>query len=114
MSRKNLNTEKNIQMLISSSLKTADRLDDHQKELVLDLLLHKMEQQKEKALPVSAGIIGHSVLWLVAVVLVFSKFQTSLCIIELIKVALGISLFIIPVSSIVIILKSRTDEKRMV
>lgn len=114
MSSKELNTEKNIQKMISSSFNADDKLDERQKEMVLDLLLQKMKQPKEKTLSVNIGVVGFSVLWLAAVVLVFIKIPNSLRIVELMKFALSLSLFIIPVSSIVIILKSRTNEKRIV
>ncbi len=114
MSNNELNTEKNIQKLIGSGLNADNKLDEQQKEMFLDLLLHKMEQQKEKKPTVNVSIIGLSVLWIVAVVLVFTKIPNSLHIVELIKFALSLSLFVIPVSSFVIIFKSRTNEKSMV
>ncbi len=114
MSRNELNTEQNIQKLISSSLNADNKLDEQKKEMFLNLLLHKMEQQKEKTPFVNVSTIGLSVLWIVAVVLVFTKIPNSLHIVELIKFTLSLSLFIIPVSSIVIIFKSRTNEKNMV
>ncbi len=114
MSSNELNTEQNIQKLISSSLSTDNKLDKQQKEMFLDLLLHKMKQQKEKTPFVNVSIIGLSVLWIVAVVLVFTKIPNSLHIVELIKFALSLSLFVIPISSIVIIFKLSTNEKTLV
>lgn len=114
MSKKKSYTEKNIQKLIDSSLKTEYRLDIQHKETVLDLLLQKMEQQKKETLPMSASVIGLSIMWIVAVILVFTELKDSLFMLDLIKVALSFSLFLIPVSSIVIvILKLKTHEPPM-
>ena len=115
MSNKKLYTEKNIQKLIRSSLKEDNQLDTQQKEVVLNLLLQKMEQQKKEIHPKTVSVIGLFIMWIVAVILSFTEFKDSIIILYLIKTALKMSLFLIPVSSIVlIILKLRTNEKRMV
>lgn len=115
MSNKNTYTEKNIQKLIGSGLKDENRLDAHHKEVVLDMLLQKVAQPKKKFQPAPVSVIGLSVMWIVATLLVFTELKDSIYMLDLIKAALGLSMLLIPVSSIVlIILKLRSHEKRMV
>lgn len=115
MTNKKIHTEKNIEKLIRSSLKEENRLEVQQKEVVLDILLQKMEQQKKETHPMIAGVIGLTMIWIAAIILLFTEFKDSIIILNLIKTALGLSLFLIPVSSVVlIILKLKTYEKRMV
>ena len=115
MSNKKIHTEKNIEKLIRSSLKEENRLDTRHKEVVLDFLLQKMEKQKEEVHPKTVSIIGLSLMWIAAVILSFIEFKDSIIILNFIQTALKVSLFLIPVSSIVlIILKLRTHEKRVV
>lgn len=115
MSKKKVHTDKNIEKLIRCSLKEENRLDTRHKEVVLDFLLQKMEQQKKEIYPKAVSVIGLSTMWIAAVVLSFTEFKDSIIILSLIQTALKLSVFLIPVSSIVlIILKLRTHEKRMV
>ena len=115
MTNKKINTEKNIEKLIRSSLKDENRLEVQQKEVVLDILLQKMKQQKKETHPMIAGVIGLTMIWIAAIILLFTEFKDSIIILNLIKTALGLSLFLMPVSSVVlIILKLKTYEKRMV
>lgn len=115
MNNKKLYTEKNIQKLISSSLKDENRLDGQQKKVVLDLLLQKIPQQRKKVQPKSVSVIGLSIMWIFTTIMIFTGFADSIQILDLIKVALGLSILLIPVSSIVlIILKLRSNEKTMV
>lgn len=115
MNNKKVHTEKNIEKLIRSGLKEDNRLDSRHKEVVLDFLLQKMEQKKKETYPKIASVIGLSLMWIAAVILSYTEFKDSIIILHLIKTALKMSLFLIPVSSIVlIILKLKTHEKRMV
>ena len=115
MSNNKIHTEKNIKKLIRTSLKEENRLDTKHKEVVLDFLLQKMEQQKKEIYPKAVSVIGLSMMWIVAVILSFTEFKDSIFILSLIQTALKMSLLLIPVSSIVlIILKLRTHEKRVV
>ena len=115
MSSKKAYTEKNIQKLIGSSLKDENQLDAQFKEVVLDMLLQKMAQPKKESQPRPVSVIGLSVMWIVATILVFTEFKDSIYMLDLIKAALGLSMLFIPVSSIIlIILKLRSHEKRMV
>jgi len=115
MNNKKVHTEKNIEKLIRSSLKEESRLDSRHKEVVLDFLLQKMEPQKKEIHPKTVSVIGLSLMWIAAVILSFTEFKDSTIILSLIQTALKMSLFLIPVSSIVlIILKLRTHEKRVV
>jgi hypothetical protein len=115
MSNKKVHTEKNIEKLIRSSLKNENQLDMRHKEVVLDFLLQKMELQKKEIQPKTVSVIGLSIMWIAAVIISFTVFKDSVLILSLIQTALKMSLLLIPVSSIVlIILKLRTHEKRMV
>ena len=115
MSNNKIHTEKNIKKLIRTSLKEENRLDTKHKEVVLDFLLQKMEQQKKEIHPKTVSVIGLSMMWIAAVILSFTEFKDSISILSLIQTAIKMSLLLIPVSSIVlIILKLRTHEKRMV
>ena len=115
MNNKKADTEKNIEKLIRSSLKEENRLETRHKEVVLDFLLQKMEQQKKEITSKTVSVIGLSMMWIVAVVLSFTEFKNSIIIMNLIQTALKMSVILIPVSSIVlIILKLRTHEKRVV
>jgi len=108
-------TEKNIQKLIGNSLKDENRLDANHKEVVLDMLLQKMAQPKKEFQPSIVSVIGLSIMWIVATILVFTEFKDSIYMLNVIKAALGLSMLLIPVSSIIlIILKLRSHEKRMV
>lgn len=115
MSNKKTYTEKNIQKLISSSLKDENQLNAQHKDVVLNMLLQKMVQQKKEFQPKPINVIGLSVMWIVIPVLLFTEFKDSIYMLDFIKAALCLSLFLIPVSSIVlIILKLRLYEKKMV
>lgn len=115
MSIKRIHTEKNIQKLISSALNDENRLDKHHKEVVLDLLLEKMDRQTKRVEPKPASIIALSTLWIAISILVFAGFTDSMNISDLLKAALGLSMLFIPVSSIVLIIsKLRSNEKTMV
>lgn len=115
MSNKKIYTEKNIHKLISSSLNDENRLDIQQKEVVLNLLLQKIPQQRKKVQPKPVSVIGLSILWVITAIMIFTGFADSMQILDLIKTALGLSMLLIPVSSIVlIILKLRSNEKTKV
>ena len=115
MSNKKAYTEKNIQKLISSSLKDKDQLNAQHKKVVLDMLLQKMAQQKKEFQPRPVNVIGLSVMWIVITVLLFTELKDSIYMMDIIKAALGLSMFLIPVSSIIlIIIKLRSHKKKMV
>lgn len=115
MSNRNTYTEKNVQKLIGSSLKDENKPDTQYKDVVLNMLLQKIAQQKRELQPKPINVIGLSVMWIIIPVLLFAAFTDSIYILDFIKIALGLSLFFIPVSSIIlIILKLRSHEKKMV
>lgn len=115
MSDKRTYMEKNIKKLIHSSFKEENQLDAQQKNAVLNMLLLKVDQQKRDLQPEPLIVIGLSVIWIVLSVLLFSKFKNSIYMLDFIKAALGLSMFLIPVSSIIlIILKSKRYEKKLV
>jgi hypothetical protein len=115
MSYKKLYTEKNIQKLISSSLKNEDRLDTPHKEVVLDMLLQKLAPQRKTSQTRPVIVIALFMLWVVITVLAFTGLAIPVSILDLIKAALGLSMLLIPVSSIVLIIsKLKSHEKSIV
>jgi hypothetical protein len=115
MNIKKIYTERNIEKLIVSSLKKENQLNEQLKKDVLNLLLPKLAQQKKELQHKPRIVIGLSVIWIVIPLLVFSEFKNSTYILDFIKAALSLSLFLIPFSSIIlIIIKMRSHEKKMV
>jgi hypothetical protein len=115
MSNKKENSESNIQKLIGSSLRIENLPDPNHKEVVMNMLLQKLAQQKKVFQPKPASVIGIFVLWIFTVLLVFIGLKDSTYIFDLVKTALGLSMLLIPVSSIIlIILKLWSHEKRIV
>jgi len=114
MSDKRTYTEINIQKLVSSGLKDENRLSTQHKEVVLNMLLQKIPQPQKKFQPGPVNVIGLSIIWIIIPVLLLGEFHDSIYMLDIIKAALGISLFSIPVSSIIlIIIKLKSHEKRM-
>jgi hypothetical protein len=115
MNIKKTYTERNIEKLIVSSLKKENQLNEQIKNDVLNLLLPKVAQQKKESQHKTLIHIGLSVTWIVIPLLVFSEFKNSTYMLDFIKAALSLSLFLIPFSSIIlIIIKMRSHEKKMV
>jgi hypothetical protein len=115
MSNRMTYTERNIGKLINSSFKKENQLNEQFKDDIMNLLLPKVAQQKKELQPKTLIVIGLSVIWIVISLLLFSEFKISIYMLDFIKAALSLSLFLIPVSSIIsIIIKLRTHEKKMV
>ena len=107
-------TEKNIEKLLESSFNRKYHLDNQLKEETLLRLERKVAQNKKDQLPDNKIVVGLSVVWMVFAFLIFSELRTSNTMLEYIKSAVGLSLVLIPVSSILlIILKWRGYEKNM-
>jgi len=108
-------SEKNIKKLLNTGFNKEYQLDGQLKKETLELLLQKVAQNKKIAHPENKMIVGLFVIWVAILVLIFSELQTSLYMLDLIKSTLGLSLVFIPVSSIIlIIIKKRTNEKKLV
>ena len=115
MLNKMMHTEKNIEKLLGSSFNQKHHLDKQVKADTLLLLERKVVQNKKAQLTDNKIIVGLSVVWMVFAFLIFSELRTSNTMLEYIKSAVGLSLVLIPVSSILlIILKWRGYEKSMV
>jgi len=115
MRNKKAYTDKEIQKLIKAGLRADDRLDVHQKEAVLELLLKKTTQPGKEYQPTPVSVIALSALWIGVAVMVLAGIPDSIYVIDLIKEALGLSMLLIPVSGIVlIILKMKSHEKSIV
>jgi hypothetical protein len=108
-------SEKNIQKLLNTSLNKEYKLDEQIKKETLELLLQNVAQRKKVTQPESKILVGLFVIWIAFSILIFSESRTSIYMLDLIKSALGLSLVFIPVSSIIlIILKKRIHEKKLV
>jgi hypothetical protein len=108
-------SEKNIQELLNAGFNKEYQLDAQLKKETLELLLQKVAQHKKAVQPENRIFVGLSVIWIAFSIFILSGSGTSIYMLDLIKSALGLSLIFIPVSSIIlIILKKRTHEKKLV
>jgi hypothetical protein len=108
-------TEKSIQKLLNSGFNKEYQLNEKLKEDTMELLLQKVAQRKKVAQNENKILVGLSVIWIAFSILIFSESRTSIYMLDLIKSSLGLSLVFVPVSSIIlIILKKRTHEKKLV
>ena len=115
MNNKMIYTEKNIEKLLNSSFNKKHQLDKQLKDDTLQLLEQKVAQNSKESQPENKIVVGLSVIWIAFAFLIFSEFRTSIYMLDLIKSAIGLSLVLIPVSSIIlIILKWRVYEKTVV
>ena len=115
MHNKMIYTEKNIEKLLNSSFDKKYQLDKQLKDDTLKLLEQKVAQNSKESQPENKIVVGLSVVWIAFTFLIFSGLRTSIYMLDLIKSAVGLSLVLIPVSSIVlIILKWRVHEKNVV
>jgi hypothetical protein len=115
MQNKMIHTEKNIEKLLNSSFNKKYQPDKQLKEDTLQLLEQKVAQNSKGSQPENKIIVGLSVIWIAFSILIFSESRISIYMLDMIKSALGLSLVLIPVSSIVlIILKWRVYAKNMV
>jgi len=111
MQNKKSYTEENIGKLLNASFNKNHLLDQQLKEDTLQLLEQKVVQYSKKSQPENKIVIGLSVIWIALIVLIFSELRISIYMLDLIKSVLGLSLILIPVSSIIlIILKRRVYE----
>ena len=108
-------SEKNIQDLLNEGFSKKYQPDEQLKKETLELLLQKVAQRKNAVQPENKIFVGLSVIWIAFSICIFSGSSTSIYMLDLIKSALGLSVVFIPVSSIIlIILKKRTHEKKLV
>ena len=111
MQNKKSYTEENIGKLLNASFNKNHQPDQQLKENTLLLLEQKVAQYSKKPQPENKIVVGLSVIWVVLSILIFSQLRISIYMLDLIKSALGLSLILIPVSSIIlIILKRRVYE----
>jgi len=107
-------TEKNIGNMINSGFNKEYQLNEQLKEDTLNLLLQKVAQRKKVVHYETKFAVAFSVVWFAIIVFVISEISVSIYLFDTIKLALGLSLFFVPVSSIIlIILKKRTHETSM-
>jgi hypothetical protein len=115
MNNKMIFTEKNIEKLLNSSFNKKHQLDKQLKDDTLQLLEQKVAQNSKESPPENKIVVGLTVIWIAFSFLILIELRISIYMLDLIKSALGLSLVLIPVSSIVlIILKWRVYEKKMV
>jgi hypothetical protein len=115
MKDKMIYTEKNIEKLLNSGFNKKYQLDKKLKNDTLKLLEQKVAQNSNESQPENKIVIGLSVIWIALSIMIFSDLRISIYMLDFIKSALGLSLVLVPVSSIIlIILKWRVHEKNMV
>jgi len=108
-------TEKNIELLLRSGLGKEYQLDEKLKEDSLELLLQKVASHKKTAQPKTTLVVAFSVIWVAFTTLFLSEIHLPDYLIHLIRTALVVSLVFIPGSSfILIILKTRKNEEKLV
>ena len=115
MQNKMIHTEKNIEKLLNSSFNQNYRLDNHLKEDSLQLLEQKVAKNSKVPLPDNKVVAGLSIIWVIFAFMILVELRTSNYMLDMIKSAVGLSLVLIPVSSILlIILKFKGYENNRV
>ncbi len=110
-----LTTERNIEKLLNSSFNKKYQLDKQLKDDTLLLLGLKVAQSSKESQPENRIAIGLSAVWIAFILLIISELRISIYMLDLVKPVLGLSLVFIPVSSIIlIILKRKVNEKKLV
>jgi len=108
-------TEKNIQKLLHSGLNKEYQPNGQLKDETMELLLLKVAERKKVTQHETTFVVAYAVIWISITALFLSEISISDYMTHLIKVALGLSFVFIPVSSfILIILKKRTHEEKLV
>jgi hypothetical protein len=108
-------TERNIQKLLNAGLNKDYQLNEQLKKETLELLLQEVAKRKRVRQPEITLVVASSLIWIAVVALFLSDISSTVNLIYLIKLALGLSLVSIPVSSIVLIIcKKRSYEKKLV
>lgn len=104
MQNKMIHTEKNIEKLLNSSFNQTYRLDNQLKEDTLLLLEQKVAKNSKVPVPDNKIIAGLSIIWVIFAFLILAELRTSNYMLDMIKSAVGLSLVLIPVSSILLII----------
>jgi hypothetical protein len=115
MQKNTKSSEKNIKKLLTAGFSEEYHLDEHLKRETLDLLLQNVDKRKKTARSECKILVGLFATWIAFAILIFSGSGTSFYMLDLIKPVFVLSLVFIPFSSIIlIILKKRTHEKKLV
>ena len=115
MNNKLLYTEKNIEKLLNSTISKMQQPDRQLKDDTLQLLEQKVAQNSVESQPENSIIIGLTVVWIAFIFSIFTGLKISTYMSDFLKSAAGLSLVLIPVSSIIlIILKWSVYEKKLV
>ena len=116
MQNKNTIAERNIEKLLNLGFNTKYQPDTQLREDTLKLLEQRVVTHNSKApQPGNTIVAGLTVVWIAFACLIFFGLKTSIYLLDIIKSAVGLSLVLIPVSSIVlIILKWKVYEKNRV
>jgi hypothetical protein len=104
MQNKMIYTERNIEKLLNSSFNKKDHLDKQFIDDTLQLLEQKVAQNLKESQPENKIAVGLSVIWMAFLFLIFFELRISVDMLDLIKSAVGLSLVLIPVSSIILII----------
>jgi hypothetical protein len=114
MQDKTEHTERNIEKLIYSSFNNECHLDKQVKDDAMQMLLQRITRLKKVSRPEITIIVGLSMIWMTIIPLFFTRLSIPILTMDLIKSALGLSLVLIPVSSLIlIILKWRIYERKI-
>ena len=115
MQNKRTYTEKNIERILNASFNKKHQVDRQLKDDMLQILEQKLAQNSVEPQPKYRITIGLSTVWIALLFISFLEGRISIYMFDLVKPAIGLSMVFIPISSIVlIILKLRTHEKRIV
>ena len=107
--------EKNIEKLLNSSFSKKYQPDAQLREDTLKLLEQRVVLSSKVPQPGNRMVVGLTVVWMAFACLIFFGLRPSIYMLDLIRSAVGLSLVLIPVSSIVlIILKWGGYEKNRV
>lgn len=115
MQNKTTYSEKNIEKLLNLSFNKEYQLDKQLKDDTLQLLEQKVALNSKESNPENKIVVALTAVWITFALLIFSDLRTSIYMLDLIKSAIGLSLILIPVSSVIlIILRLKLYEKKMV
>ena len=115
MKKEIMYTEENIEKLLHSGFDRKYQLDKQFKDDTLKLLEQRVAQKSKDSQPENKIVIGLSAIWIVLSIFIFSELRFSIYMLDLIKSALGLSLVLIPVSSIILIIsKTKLYAKKIV
>jgi hypothetical protein len=104
MKKEMIYTEGNIEKLLESSFDKRYRLDKQLKNNTLLSLERQVTQKSKEPQPENKLVIGLSIVWIALSIFIFFEMDFSISVLDLIKSALGLSMILIPFSSVILII----------